>query len=162
MRLSRWAGLAVTLAVLVGGTWALVRNPHDSREAALAAFYGGNPRPECMAANPLERAGRAVVPLVIAELPNRSMRLRRYAIRFLGEGRYREALPALETILNDTTELDYIRGDALLAIAEIDADHTRGLAGEPANASGHLGWMVQVVLRGGSALKAFQDHSCGW
>ncbi|WP_156464240.1 hypothetical protein [Afipia sp. Root123D2] len=102
------------------------------------------------------------MPLVIAELPKRSMPRRRYAIGFLGDGGYREALPALEVIAKDRTELDYFRGDALLAISQIDLHLAQRLAGEFADATGHLGPVVQVVLQGGSALKARNDHSCKW
>jgi len=44
-------------------------------------------------ADPLILNGRRVVPLVIAELPNKNMRLRRDAIGFLGNGGYPEGLP---------------------------------------------------------------------
>ncbi|WP_156464396.1 hypothetical protein [Afipia sp. Root123D2] len=101
------------------------------------------------------------MPLVIAELPKRSMPRRRYAIAFLGDGGYREALPALEVIAKDGTELDYFRGDALLAISQIDLDLARRLSGELAAATGHLGRMAQAVLQGGYALKQLLDHSCG-
>jgi hypothetical protein len=145
----------------VGGTWALLHNPLDTPDAALAAFYGSEPRPECLQAEPLRRAGQAVVPLVIAELPNRSMPRRRYALSFLGDGGYREALPALEVIARDMTELDYFRGDALLAISKIDLDFARRVAGELVDYTAHLGRIVHVLSQGGSALKAFNDRSCG-
>jgi len=44
--------------------------------------------------DPLLLAGDDVVPLVIDELPDKEMRLRRYAIGFLGNGRHTPALPA--------------------------------------------------------------------
>jgi hypothetical protein len=103
MRRVRWAGLAVVLAVLAGSAWVLFRNPFSAPEAALAAFYGGEPRHGCQLADPLRRAGKSVVPLIIAELPNRSMRRRRSAISFLGEGGYRDAVPALELIAKGGT-----------------------------------------------------------
>lgn len=160
MRWSRWAGLAIALVVLAGSTWAWIRNPFSTPEAALATFYGGEARPECMLIDPLRRAGRAVVPLVIAALPDRAMPRRRYAIGFLGEGGYREALPALEAILRDATELDHVRGDALLAISGIDPELARRLAGELPVTPENLGRIVWVVSQGGSALKALHDRSC--
>ena len=109
------AGLVILCVLILF----LARESYPSPEAALAAFYGGEPRPECMQANPLRSEGQRVVPLLLRELPNKSMPRRRYAIGFLGEGRYEEALPALERILADLTEIDYFRADALLAIYAI-------------------------------------------
>ncbi|MFM8748508.1 hypothetical protein [Rhabdaerophilum sp.] len=103
-----------------------------------------------------------VVPLVIAELPNRLMPKRRYAISFLGEGGYNEALSVLQAIARDKTELDYFRGDALVAISEIDLDLARQIADELVDTTVHLTRVVQAVSQGGSALKAYHDHSCGW
>src|SRR4051812_39658345 len=99
--------------------WFYVRSPYPSAEAALAAFYRGEQRPECALADPLRRDGSRVVPLVIGNVPNKAMPRRRYAISFLGEGRFGEALPVLEHILSDETENYYFRADALLSIYEI-------------------------------------------
>lgn len=162
MRWKLWAGLGIVLALFAGSTWVLLRNPFSTPEAALAAFYDGEPRPECLQAEPLRLAGKMVVPLVIAELPNRLMPKRRYAISFLGEGGYNEALSVLQAIARDKTELDYFRGDALVAISEIDLDLARQIADELVDTTVHLTRVVQAVSQGGSALKAYHDHSCGW
>jgi hypothetical protein len=104
--------LAVTAALSLGTLiyWFLSRSPYPTAEAALEAFYGGDPRPECMQAQPLRQHGSKVVPLIIRDLPNKAMPRRRYAIGFLGEGRYREALPVLEHISSDTLALRVARG----------------------------------------------------
>lgn len=162
MRRERWAGLVIVLALLAGSIWALFRNPFGTPEDALAAFYGGEPRHECELADPLRRAGKAVVPLVIAELPNRSMPQRRYAIGFLGDGGYREALPVLELIARDKTEQDHFRGDALLAIANIDLELARRIAGDLVDPTAHLSYMVKLISQGGSALTASLDPCRGW
>lgn len=109
---------------------------------------------------PLHRAGKAVVPLIIAELPNRAMPRRRYAIGFLGEEGYREALPVLEMIARNSAELEYVRGDALLAISEIDLSLARKVASGLTDATGHLGGIAKAVLQGGSTLSVLINRSC--
>jgi hypothetical protein len=118
----------LSLAALI--YWFGVRSPHPTAEAALAAFYGGESRPECLLTQPLQQHGSSVVPLIIRDLPNRTMPRRRYAIGFLGEGRYREALPVLEHIFSDTTEIYYFRADALIAMFEIAPARAQELASQ--------------------------------
>jgi hypothetical protein len=139
----------------------LFLSPYHSPEAALAAFYGGEPRPECMQSEPLRREGRRVVPLLISELPNKGMPRRRYAIGFLGEGRYEEALPALERILGDVTEIDYFRADALLAIYEMAPIRGRELARYVQDPVGLLKRVVEAIAQGDSHVKKMINHDCG-
>ncbi|MBO1021474.1 hypothetical protein IPV08_16050 [Methylobacterium sp. SD274] len=160
VRWGTWAGLALTLVFLAGGTWALTRKPFDRPNEALAVFYGSEPDAECMLTAPLHRAGKAVAPLIIAELPNRAMPRRRYAIEFLGEGGYREALPVLEMIARNSAELEYFRGDALLAISEIDLSLARKVASGLTDTTGHLGGIAKAVLQGGSTLSVLINRSC--
>src|SRR5262245_45882955 len=83
-----------------------------SAEGALNRFYtyGNDPDDavaEDMLMDPLIVAGEKVVPLVIREIKNKEMPRRRYAIGFLGNGSYKQALPALEDIFQDLSEKDY-------------------------------------------------------
>ncbi len=66
-------------------------------------------------------AGPKMVPSIIEVIEDRQMFARRYAISALGLLKQREALPALTGILNDESETDYFRSDALQAIYVIDA-----------------------------------------
>jgi hypothetical protein len=150
------AGLAI-LCVLI---FFLIRASYPSPEAALAAFYKGSPGFECNIADPLRNDGRRVVPLVLRDLPDKSMRYRRYAIGFLGEHRYVEALPVLERILADITEKDYFRADALLAIYEIAPVRAQSLVTSVENPTGLLDRVVKAIGRGESAVKEMIDHSC--
>ena len=157
--------LAVTaiLSVAILSYWFLVRSPYPTAEAALEAFYGGEPRPECLQAEPLREDGARVVPLVIRELPNKAMPRRRYAISFLGEGRHAEALPVLEKILADETEIFYFRADALLAIFEIAPTRAQELASQVAVVQDkyrHFERAVQAVERGD--VSDFVRHGCVW
>src|SRR5262245_36870293 len=157
--------LAATLSLSVSIYWFLVRSPYPTAEAALEAFYGGEPRPECMQAAPLEWHGSKVVPLVVRDLPNKTMPRRRYAIGFLGDGRYPEALPVLEHILSDETEIYYFRADALLAIYRIAPNRAQELASQVALKSQgqdryHL--LERVVQAVDRADVSHFDHSGCW
>jgi hypothetical protein len=131
---SRRSVLAATailsLVALISIYWLGVRRLYPTDEAALAEFYAGESRPECLITQPLEQQGSSVVPLIIRDLPNKTMSRRRYAIGFLGEGRYPEALPRLERILLDATEIDYFRADALAAIFKIAPTRAQALASQ--------------------------------
>lgn len=144
------AGSTITFAVaaLVGLWWAVaegpLRNPHD----ALSDFYEAKDRAEDQLIDPLILAGRDVVPLVIEELPNKEMRLRRYAIGFLGNGRYTQALPCLEAILQDESEIDYFRADALEAIYQISPARAKELAPRYVSGQELLGKVAQDIVAG--------------
>jgi HEAT repeat protein len=113
-------------------------------EKALAQFYSQQ-APEELLTKPLAGAGREIVPVVLRELPNKEMPRRRYAIQFLGEGKYRDALPALEAILDDESEQDYFRADALEAISSIDPLRGRQLAALHAARSDYLGVSAKAL-----------------
>ena len=69
----------------------------------------------------LVHAGPKMVPSIIEAIGDQKMFARRYAISALGLLKQREALPALRAILNDGSEKDYFRSDALQAIYVIDS-----------------------------------------
>jgi len=103
-------------------------------EAALEKFYtyGSNPDDgvaEDMTMDPLIIAGDDVVPLVTERIKDPLMPRRFVAMYFLGNGRYRSALPTLETILQSPAEEPHIRMVALESIYLIDEDAGRTLAG---------------------------------
>jgi hypothetical protein len=85
------------------------------------------------------------VPVVIKEVTNKSMPDRDVAIRFLGESKNREALPVLESIVNDETERAEDRADALHAISEIDGIRARELASVHASRSDNLGSSAKAL-----------------
>lgn len=70
--------------------------------------------------DPLIARGRSMVPAICEAISHKDMKRRRYAIGALGHIGDRRALPALETILKDSTEIDYFRGDALHSIYQLD------------------------------------------
>ncbi|MBU6121193.1 HEAT repeat domain-containing protein [Hymenobacter siberiensis] len=62
--------------------------------------------------DPIKEAGYAIGPLLSANISNKEMKFRRYAISALGDIGYRPATPVLRNILFDQSEPDYIRADA--------------------------------------------------
>lgn len=131
-------------------------------KSALSDFYGGAARPECLLTEPLRRAGDSILPLLLAEVRDKAMPKRRYAIGYLGERRYEAALPVLEAILRDDTERDFVRGDALLAIYAISEPRAKLLAADHQHHAGHLNRIVgEIVTDGRIAKAAGETPSCG-
>ncbi len=57
-----------------------------------------------------------MIPAICAAVAHKDMKYRRYALSALGYIKSPKALPCLERILQDQTEIEYFRGDALQAI----------------------------------------------
>lgn len=128
--------------------WAIAEGPLRSPKAALHDFYEAEERAEDQLMDPLILAGKRVAPIVITEIKNKKMEKRRYAIGFLGNGRYVEALPALEIILKDDTEIDYFRADALQAIYQISRERAEELAPIYVRGEGLLGRVSNDIISG--------------
>lgn len=101
---------------------------------------------EDMLMDPLILGGGKVVPLVVREIQKRDMFRRRYAIGFLGNGAYVEAVPVLEKIIEDETEEIFIRVDSLLAIYQIDQSIGTEKAKRYEGRRGGLGEMAQQII----------------
>lgn len=71
---------------------------------------------EDMLADSLIISGERVAPRLVKEIANPSMPCRRYAIGFLGNIKFNPAIGRLQEILSDSSEQDYFRADALIAI----------------------------------------------
>jgi hypothetical protein len=129
LKLVLWIGLiimGIIFATIVW--WAFAQDPFRNPKDALQDFLTAHNRAEDQLMDPLILCGRRVAPLVIAEIQNKDMHRRRYAIGFLGNGHYSEALPVLEKILSDGSEIFYFRADALIAIFQIAPNRARELA----------------------------------
>ncbi len=159
-RLSKLFMVVITLVAI----WCLGCNrtsvsgsDQTSSEDALKRFYDSN-GPEDTLMDPLIKAGSAVVPLVLKEVKNKNMPRRRYAIAFLGNGSYREALPVLEAILNDPTEEDYIRGDALQSIYMIDQVRSKEFAQTYGKNEDYLGDVSRRIIKGDNQLNKRRSY----
>lgn len=123
MTTSRVSWVAVLVATTLVGLslfWARTEGPLRAPVDALADFYKANGRAEDQIIDPLVLAGSDVVPVVIEAIADGDMPRRRYAITFVGIARRRDAIPVLAKILNDETEIYYMRADALGALYRID------------------------------------------
>lgn len=111
--------------------WALLAGPaclgtvswvlHDPGEC-LDEFMHGDGRFEVENADPLILCWGDITPLVVEAIKDPEMPRRRYAIGFLGEERDVGAVKILRNIAMDSTEISYMRGDALEALTFLARD----------------------------------------
>jgi len=113
------AAALISLPTIVVLGWSIMYGPLRNPQKALDDFMYSDDRAESQSMDSLILTGGRIVPLITKEIKSKNMPRRRYAISFLGNGSYAEALPALEEILNDPTEVQYIRHDAAVAISMI-------------------------------------------
>lgn len=110
------------------------------------AFYvEGDHEPELD--DPLIAAGRAMTTATCEAITHPDMKRRRYAIGALGYIHDRRALPTLECILKDKTEIYYFRGDALHAIYLIDKKLGTEYAEQFANEHDYLKRLADSIRR---------------
>ena len=124
----------------------------SSPEESLEDFYKYSGGEETLM-DPLILAGDKVVPLVLENIRNKQMPKRRYAIEFLGNGAIRPALPALEELVKNNTEEDFIRGDALQAIYRIDQVLGTEIAQKYKDAPALLGGITKNIIAGSISLE---------
>lgn len=91
--------------------------------------------------------GKRMVPAICEAIHHKDMKHRRYAIGALGYIGDRTALPNLETILNDETEIDYFRGDALRSIYQIDRKLGQRYAAKFGSLASTLGQYAKAILK---------------
>lgn len=94
--------------------------------------------------DPLIVAGDEVVPLVIEAVKNKDMVKRPQAISFLGNSGDREAIPVLESIINDKS--DELRDWALGAIYQIDNELGKEIARKFEKEEGALGSLARSII----------------
>ena len=123
--------LTISALLVMAGcvSFLAIRGVFRSPQAALAAFVAPRPRTaEDQLGDPLILTGRRAVPLVSAAIADRSFPNRRYAIGYLGGTGDPRAIPALERLVTDSLETDYIRADALESLACISSAKADSLA----------------------------------
>ncbi len=126
--------------------WFIRVKPWLSAEQILARFYSQQSVvgiAEDMLMDPLILGGSKVVPLIIQEIQNKDMPLRRYAISFLGNGGFVESKSILNRILNDEMEIYYIRFDALVSLYNIDPQMAQQVTEKYILREDQLGQMVK-------------------
>ncbi len=156
--------LCAWVAVLAGCRTAQVTSSNQlSPEDALKRFYTSNGAEDTLM-DPLIIAGDKVVPLVLNEVESKTMPRRRYAIAFLGNGSYKEALPLLTSILEDSTEEDYFRADALISIYMIDQSAGQEFAQKHKHEENNLGDVSRRLLSGDTEIikrRSYADAMSG-
>jgi len=128
--------------------WSCAEGPFRDPRAAMADFENPTNRAEDQLTDPLVLNGRRVAPHVLRALSDPKMRLRRYAIGFLGCSRHDPSLPALRRILSDPTEQSYFRADALEAIYLIKPPQGLAAARRFTAESDLLGATAQQIVAG--------------
>jgi hypothetical protein len=137
-------------AVAISGclAWARSEGPLRAPEAAFDDFVAAKDRAEDQLTDPLVLAGARVRPLVHEAIKDRTFRLRRYAIGYLGCARYEAAGPTFLAIVTDESEKDYFRGDALEAFWSIDRTDGSRVANEYSSRGDLLGKAARGLLAG--------------
>ncbi len=86
---------------------------------------------------PIKEAGYYIGPILTEEISDMGMKNRRYAIAGLGEIKYKPSIPVLKKILNDRSELDYFRTDALETLMIFDSKDSKRIINEFINQVGN-------------------------
>jgi hypothetical protein len=114
-------------------------------------FYAGDHEPELD--DPLIGAGKSMTLAICEAIRNRDMKYRRYAIGALGYIADRRALPVLDSLLANQSELEYFRSDALHAIYQIDDSLGTTYAARFSNLKNTLGLIARAILKREAWLK---------
>ncbi|MDI1362679.1 HEAT repeat domain-containing protein [Methylotenera sp.] len=88
-----------------------------------------------------------MVPAICEAVKHKDMKRRRYAIGALGYINERAAMPTLEAILSDESEIDYFRGDALQSIYQIDSKRGLSYAAQYQSQPNTLGQYAKAVIK---------------
>ena len=145
-RLALTALLAFTVATISNAAEGIAYKPGGQQWAkAWTAFYNGDHEAELM--TPLIKAGPKMVPVIIEAISNKDMQLRRYAIGALGNLNDARAVEPLTKIVNDKTEEEYFRSDALEAIYRLDQEQGTTLARQVAGQGDMLKMTSTAILK---------------
>ena len=146
------ACLLMALGGTLIGAWLALPWLRPSPEQAIRRFHAqldDSDTAEDQLRCPLIRAGSAVCsPLVGEVVRNREAPLRRYAIAALGDLACADAFAPLSGIFQDTTEKDYVRADALVALWNIDRQQSGPLVAEWSALPGVIGTAARRLIQG--------------
>jgi hypothetical protein len=121
---------------------------HSNADDVMKDFYRAKDRAEDMLMDPLIVNSDIVKHRVIEEIENKQMDKRRYAIGYLGNEKIVEALPILNSILDDESEIDYFRADALESIYLIDKESSLSKAEKYSKREDLLGRRAKSIVEG--------------
>lgn len=109
--------------------------------------------------DPLIAAGPRMVPAICEAVAHRDMKFRRHAIAALGYIGDRRALQTLQTILDDGTEAEQARGDALISIYRIDRALGTRNARQYRHADAFIAHVSEAILRNDAWLLAPSEET---
>jgi HEAT repeat protein len=135
--------LVGTLSLVCGSCEAVVMDQKEAQEV-LREFYVDTV-PEPFIDRHLLAAGKAIVPQLLIEIQKRDMPRRGYAILALGKIGDTVALPTLVGILQNASESDTIRSDALRAIWRLDQKLGSTLAKKHLGESAHIDRVIRLL-----------------
>lgn len=117
-----------------------------SPEYILNRFYTEQNLFEDQLEDSLILAGSKMAPLLEREILKKEIQRRRYAIGALGFIGNNNSVQILEHILQDKSEIEYFRGDALEAIAGIDLPYAQKIAPQYINDMGYVADRAHEIL----------------
>jgi len=146
--LARYSFILLSLALLISCNNGNFTQKHSTADEVMEDFYEAKNRAEDMLMDPLIVNSDLVKYRVIEEIKDKNMNKRRYAIQYLGNEKIKEALPTLIAILEDESEIDYFRADALDSIYLIDEGLGLSKAEKYKNREDSLGKKSWLILEG--------------
>ncbi len=143
--------VALTVALLLSLTGVALGDGAKYRPGAAFshvwdAFYTETPH-EPELADPLIAAGPRMTQAICEAVLHKDMMYRRYALSALGFIGDRRAIATLERIMNDESEKDYFRGDALQSIFRIDRALGRRYADQYTEGPDYLKMISAAIKR---------------
>lgn len=142
--------LLLMLSVVLCLNFACSKSVMNEKEArqVLKDFYEDNDIPEAFLDRHLVRAGKGIVPYLVVEIQKKDMPKRGYAILALGKISDSRALPALTKLLEDTSESEVMRAEALVSIWYIDRKVGEKLTDEYSGKSKHFDRTIELLRKG--------------
>ncbi len=135
------------LSVFIASACTQSVNSEEEAQEIFQKFYNDNV-PESINTRHLENAGKSIVPYLLREIQNRDMPKRGYAILAFGKIGDKSALKDLQIILNDVSETEVIRGDALRSIWHLDKRLGKQLSEELHGKSEYIDRNIELLEKG--------------
>lgn len=152
------------LLVLGGPRWidAVQLKFFASPEEVLNRFYTEKDLAEDQLQDSLIMAGPKMAPLLEQEILKKDIPRRRYAIGALSNIGDHGSIPALEQILQDKSEMEYFRVDALESIALIDLSYAQSIAPQYQKDTAHVARCANIVLTAPERLYQRSHEEAFW
>ncbi len=128
--------------------WISARMGLFCKPEVLVERFFENDVPESCIIDVLILSGDKTCPMLNKLILDRDIPRRGYAILFLGIRRFGPAIPNLIKIIEDQTEPDYIRGNALISVYQMAPVRAKALAKNYGSGEGRLAQIAGDVRQG--------------